>query len=496
MAIGAIFFAVLQCYEKRYPDVVSQGLGLVGTICWIGMMLSAVALLFHTVRPNSPRRWLALVLTSILNKNRETVPPEQISKQLGVDMEPVEEALSKIDVGAGNAEKCPSTIINYDDATILIFCAIDPKITSMDEFLASVARNGGGKYYPILQQLIADNQFSAADVYRAIFEAIASLDAHGIDPQWREYRKQNLLYLINAQDVPDKWFFYRSYIEVCYQEKDFEQVIAFSHKAIAEKEETDPDCASYRTSIYRFLGAAYFAQQKFNYAFPCLKAVADNTEPSIPILFMLTFLYVEIIQDYEKGMDTAQLCFMKLPESEAGEKIGYLEYRLLLWIAYCSSACGEYVKGCETLENFLNAQNNILPEEFQIGLKSRLSYLLVKCNRYDDAEFLVKEVLDAKPRDVTAVNVKGMCEMRHGRYPLAIRCFASIVEDFKSNTSRQAKYYLGEIYQNLALCEARLEHASEASRYFDLSFECGFPGVDIVEFAKAADASSETPPAS
>ena len=89
--------------------------------------------------------------------------------------------------------------------------------------------------------------------------------------------------------------------------------------------------------------------------------------------------------------------------------------------------------------------------------------------------------------NITAVNVKGMCEMRHRHFELAINCFSKIIPEFKKEKSPQARYYLGEIYNNLAICESEVGRKSDADKHFRAAFDCDYPDIDILQFAKIAN---------
>ena len=76
--------------------------------------------------------------------------------------------------------------------------------------------------------------------------------------------------------------------------------------------------------------------------------------------------------------------------------------------------------------------------------------------------------------------------MRSGHYDTAINCFVSIIPVFKKEKTKQGRYYLGEIYNNLAICEAKQGMVKESDEHFRVAFDCGYPFVDILQFAKVA----------
>lgn len=428
-----------------------------------------------------------MAITALANRNREAIPPTEISQQLGVENSDLDKNLLRVNAKVVESETCSSKDKRAKRFTIQILQKIDSNISSIDDLFAKIHEHGAGAYYPILRKLIAKEKKEKSDIYRILYEVFASVDTQGADTEEPLFRKSNLQYLLSLPDLQDQWRFYCEYIELCYENEDYDAIIDCSPKALASLDEADADCSNGRFFVYLLLGTIYLARKQYQYAIPYFKAVADHSDYPVSALFRLTYLYAEELQDYQQGLYYAQLCFIKTPDSCLGDEWNHMEYHLVKWIAYCAAACGDYEKGCETLENYLNTASGNRSDDEQIRLKSYLAYCLVRCNRYDEAARIAKEVLDADPRNPTATNVKGMCEMKNGHYPIAARCFSSIIEEFKQEKTKQSQYYLGEIYNNLAICETRLNHKPDAEEYFRHAFECGYPNVDVTEFSKVAD---------
>ena len=483
-----IFVGAVLLYEQWTLGGVDSRGGMVDSFCWVGSIVLIVLIVFHVLKPGSCRRLLYMLITALANRNREAIPREEISQQLGIDNPDVDKSLLKVNTRGVDPEECASKDMRKMNFALQILKTIDKNIASIDELFNKIRKKGAGAYYPILRRLIKQEKKPKSDIYRILYEVFTVVDPHGPDMGEPGFRKKNLECLLNIPNLQDKWQFYCEYISICYKEDNYDAVLACAHKALESIDETDVNCSNARYFIYLILGTIYLVRKQFKLAIPYYKVVADNSDYPIPALFRLAYLYVEVIQDYQQGLFYAQTCFMKSPDSSVKGEWHKMEYQLVKWIAYCSSACGEYEKGCETLENYLNTAGASRSEDERLILRSYLSYLLVKCNQYVEAERVAKEILEADPRNATAVNVKGMCELQKGHYLIAARCFSSIIDEFKDEKLRQSKYYLGEIYNNLAICEARLNHAPVASQYFCDSFECGYPCVDVTEFSKVADA--------
>lgn len=457
-------------------------------ICYIILVGLILLMVCHVGYPGFFRRLLYMGITAFANRNREALPPKEISQRLGLDDEELDKNLLNISQKTVDEESNSSKEMQPNSISIQLLHKIDKQAKSVDDLLDKVENEGVVQYCPILRQLIVQENTDEANRLRVIYEALVSFDRHRLDAAEREFRKENLLYLIDITAVQDgKWRFYRALIAMCFQENDYDQVIAFSQKAIASIDETDEKSKSFRNLLYQSLGAIYFERKQYQFAIPYFMSVTTRSELYYTALFVLAFIYIKIFQNYDHGLYYAQLCFASLPDTNTDGSVAKIEHFLLGWIAYCSVACHEYEKGCMTLENSLSSPSAKRTVNEQIQLKTYLSYLLVKCERHAEAENMVEDVLSTEPRNATALNVRGMCEMRNGNYLVAARCFSSIIDDFKEETSKQSKYFLGEIYNNLAICEAYLGCDAVSVKYFHNAFECGYPNVAVSVFAKVTD---------
>ena len=137
-----------------------------------------------------------------------------------------------------------------------------------------------------------------------------------------------------------------------------------------------------------------------------------------------------------------------------------------------------------SLENYLKAAT--IPLDDRADLEACLAYLYIRRGEYGKASSLTTKVLLNDPMNITAVNVKGVLEMREGKYDVAINCFSKIISDFENEETQQARYYAGEIYNNLAICEAKVGKAKDADIHFREAFKHGYPDVAVALFAKVA----------
>ena len=482
IGIAGIAYLAMWFFKKEY---LGQGQGdCVISVCYLTLFVAVILFGIHLWYPGECRRILAMLVTALVNHNREAVPPKEIRDQLGVDGDVIDKKLVKV----ANTEVtiCSEQKASKSDFSLEILRKVAPQMTSLEDFFDEVEKTGAKRYYPILRRLIKDEDKSISSICRIMYEFVSDMDKLSYDTDDPTYRKDNLKWLIECEEIDDKWRFYCRYIDICYRDEEYDRIVECAHGAINCTSDEDSKCGARRAYVYILLASIYLERSQYNYAIPYFEEVLKISKIRVPALYRLAYIYYKVLCDYRKGLYYAQLCCLELSDFDDADVGNQMECNLMNWIAYCSAACGEYAQGCTTLENYLASASGKCSKDEMNCVESCLTYLLIKVGKLDEAYSLSKKVLSYDPRDITAVNVKGMCEMRLGHYDIAINCFVSIIPEFKKEKTRQAKYYLGEIYNNLAICEARLGQKSDADEHFRAAFSCDYPNVDVSQFAKIA----------
>lgn len=483
LGLAAMIYFAMWYFNNVY--LVQGQSGNIISVCYLSLVGLALLFLIHLFYPGRFRWVLAMALTAIANHNREAIPPKEIADQLGIDGQ-LDKDLARVTNAEMNIKTCSDNNGVKTELTVKFLKKIDPKVSSIEELFNRIQDKGPRQYYPIIRKLISKEHNKLSMLYRAVYEFVAEVDKSTFDKEEHKYRKENLKCLICAKDLNDIWLFHSAFIEVFYQDEDYDEIIEQSQTILSSIETSNPKSIECRTYVYFILGSIYMERKQYNYAIPYLEEVGRTSSMPVPALFRLAHLYSDVFQNYKLGLEYSQLCFAKLSDLQDPELWNHMEWRLIQWIVYCSAACGEYEKGYITLENYLKSTKSKLTIEKRADFEACLAYLSTKTNKWDNADNLSKKALSCNPMNVTAVNVKGMCEMRNGHFELAINCFAKIIPEFKKEKALQAKYYLGEIYNNLAICEAKLGRNQEADEHFRAAFDCGYPMIDLSEFAKIA----------
>lgn len=460
--------------------------GGVVAVCCLMLVVLAFLLLSHICYPGSFRRVLAMIVTAIVNRNREAIPPKEITNQLGIGGDAIDKKLVKVANSEMTTSACSERQVRKSDLSLKVLQKVDPQISSVEELFRKVSQTGGKQYFPILRRLHKTENEKFSAVYHLVYEWISDMDEASLDANETAYRKENLKWLINDKNIQDKWLYYRNYIDLCYKDEEYDSIIRCAHEAIICIDDTNSMCSIMRAHVYYLLGSIYLEREQYCYAIPYLEEVVRISKIRVPALFRLAYVYCNVMQDYLKGLRYAQRCFAELPDYDNHEVGAKIERRLIGLIAYCSASCEEYAEGCTTLENYLASTSAKDSKDGLTSIKSNLAYLLIKVGRWENADSLSKEVLSFDPIDYTAINVKGMCAMRHNHYEIAVNCFSKIAPEFEKETSRQSKYFLGEIYNNLAICETKLGRKTEADKHFREAFACGYPAIDVSQFSMIA----------
>ena len=482
LGLMGIIYLAIRIFTSQYLTSSQSQSGCVVTVCYLALVVLCVLLFLHIFYPGSFRRTVAVVITAIVNKGGQTVPPKEIMKSMGVDSDVDKDT---VNVAKSKMPECKVTRHrpSIDKAALDWLHEIDPGVLSIEAFFEKVEQKGATQFYPVIRKLIQTEKSKKGDFYHLMYELVSMVDT-SINKDERTYRKENLRYLIALDGGLDKWNFCCTYIDICYKDEDYGAIIDFAQKIIAVIDDSDKKCSARRSYVYIHLGSIYMEMKQYNLAIPYLNEVVRISSVTLPALYRLAHLYANVLHNYEKGLYYSQLCFSKLADENGDKTFSYMEIRLIRWIAYCSAACGEFDKGCVTLENYLKVAT--IPLDERADLEACLAYLELKVGEYDKASSLVKVVLERDPMNITAVNVKGMLEMRNGNYDIAINCFTNIIHDFEEEKTQQARYYAGEIYNNLAICEARTGKRDAADKHFREAFNHGYPDVAVSQFAKVA----------
>lgn len=483
IGLMTIVYAAMWVFEKEY-HVPGQG-SCVIDICYLILLVLIVLFFVHLCRPGLWRNLVAMLITAFVNRNREAVPPKEIADKLGVEKDVVDKKIAKIANSELEEKSCSNLQAKETDFSLEILKKIAPHISSWEEFFDEVEVSGAKNYYSVLRRLIRDEKSDFSIIYRIMYEIISDTDQISFDIDEPTYRKENLKCLIKCRAGNGRWQFYCSYIGICYKEEEYDSIIECAQDAI--KSIGDEDChgPSRRAYVYALLGSIYLEHAQYSYAISYFEGVLQNSAIRVPALYRLAYIYI-LLHDYQKCLYYARLCFSELSDYDNAELLNSMEYNLTRWIAYCTAACGEFEDGVSFVENYLVSASSKITKGEQNEIESCLTYLLTKVGKWDKAYALSKKVLNHDPMDVTSVNVKGMYEMRSGHYDTAINCFVSIIPVFKKEKTKQGRYYLGEIYNNLAICEAKQGMVKESDEHFRVAFDCGYPFVDILQFAKVA----------
>lgn len=485
--MGIIYFA-MRFFTNQYLTSSQSQSSCVVTVCYLALVVLCVLLFLHIFYPGSFRRTVAVAITAIVNKGGQAVPPKEIMKSIGVDSDSdVDSDVDKdtVNVAKSKIPECKATRHrpSIDKAALDWLHEIDPGVPSLETFFEKVEQKGATQFYPIIRKLIQTEKSKKGDFYHLMYELVSMVDT-SINNDERTYRKENLRYLIALDGDWDKWNFCCTYIDICYKDEDYSAIIDFAQKIIAVIDDSDKKSSARRSYVYIHLGSIYMEMKQYDLAIPYLNEVVRISSVTLPALYRLAHLYANVLHNYEKGLYYSQLCFSKLSDENGDKSFSYMEIGVIRWIAYCSAACGEFDKGCVTLENYLKVAT--IPVDEKADLEACLAYLELKVGAYDKASSLVKGVLERDPMNITAVNVKGMLEMRNGNYDIAINCFTNIIHSFEEEKTQQARYYAGEIYNNLAICEARTGRREAADKHFREAFNHGYPDVAVSQFAKVA----------
>ena len=483
MGLAALICFAMWYFKKEY--LVQGQSGNVISVCYLTLVVLAVLFLLHLFYPGCFRRLLAMIAIAIANHNRETIPPKEITDQLGIDGQ-LDINLARVTNAEMNMKTCSENTDVKTELKVEFLKKIDPQVSSMEELFNRIRARGSRQYYPIIRELISKEHDKLSMLYRAVYEFIAEVDKSAFDKEEHKFRKENLKCLVSTKVLNDTWPFQSAFLEVFYQDEDYDEIIEKSQTILSSIAASNPRSIDCRTYVYFMLGSIYMERKQYNYAVPYLEEVGRTSSMPIPALFRLAHLYSNVFHNYKLGLEYSQACFVKLSDLKDPELRNDMECKLIHSIAYCSAACGEYNQGYVTLENYLQSTKAELTIKDRAVFEAYLAYLSVKTDKWDNADNLSQKALSCDPMNVTAVNVKGMCEMRHGHFELAINCFAKIIPEFKKEKAPQAKYYLGEIYNNLAICEAKLGRNEEADDHFRAAFDCGYPMIDLSQFAKIA----------
>lgn len=482
LGLMGIIYLAMRIFTNQYLTSSQNQSSCVVTVCYLALVVLCVLLFLHIFYPGSFRRTVAVVITAIVNKGGQTVPPKVIMKSMGVDSDVDKDT---VNIAKSKMPECQATghKPSIDQTTLDWLHEIDPDVSSLESFFDKVGQKGATQFYPIIRKLIQTEKSKKGDFYHLMYELVSMVDT-SINNDERTYRKENLRYLITLDGDWDKWNFCCTYIDICYKDEDYGAIIDFAQKIIAVIDDSDKKCSARRSYVYIHLGSIYMEMKQYDLAIPYLKEVVRISSVTLPALYRLAHLYANVLRDYEKGLYYSQLCFSKLSDENGDKSFSYMEVRLIRWIAYCSAACGEFDKGCVTLENYLKVAT--IPFDERAYLEACLAYFDLKVGKYGKASSLVIGVLERDPMNITAVNVKGMLEMRNGNYDIAINCFTNIIHHFEEEKTLQARYYAGEIYNNLAICEARTGKREAADKHFREAFNHGYPDVAVSQFAKVA----------
>lgn len=484
---GIVYFAM--CFFEKEYAVQGQN-SVVIEVCYLALICLVLLFLIHLFYPGAFRRRLAMIVTAIVNRNRETISPNEIAEELGADSSSLDKNLARVSNAELTTKACTRNKATNSDLPSKLLKKIDPNVSSLEEFFKKISDVGPSRYYPIIRKLILSEKDKLSDMYRAIYEFVAELVAevgHSVfDKDEHEFRKENLKCLIETKGISNKWPFYCAFMEVFYRDGEYDLIIEKSQAILSDIETSNHRGIECRAFVCIMLGSIYMERKQYNYAIPYLEEVARTSSNPVPALFRLAHLYADVLHNYKLGLEYSQLCFSKLADQKDAGMWNSMECKLIRWIVYCAAACEEYNEGFVTLENFLQSTKTPLTLEDRSDLEGCLAYLAIKDGRCDNAHELSEKVLSCDPMNVTAVNVKGMCEMQQGHFDVAINCFTKIIPEFKKEKAPQAKYYLGEIYNNLAICEAKLGRKNEADEHFRAAFNCNYPNVDVLNFSKIA----------
>lgn len=481
--LTGIIYLAMWIFTNRYLPSSQPQNSFVITVCYLALIVLCVLLFLHVFCPGSFRRTVAMVIAAIVNKGGQTVPPKEIMKSMGVDNDVDTDT---VNVAKSKMPECQAMghRPGIDQATLDWLHEIDPDALSLESFFDKVEQKGATQFYPIIRKLIQTEKSKKGDFFHLMFELVSMADT-SINHDERTYRKENLRYLIALDGGWDKWNFCCTYINICYKDEDYGAIIDFAQKIIAVIDDSDKKSSARRSYVYIHLGSIYMEMKQYDLAIPYLKEVVRISSVTLPALYRLAHLYANVLHDYKKGLYYSQLCFSKLSDENGDKSFSYMEIRLIRWIAYCSAACGEFNQGCVTLENYLKAAT--IPLDDKADLEACLAYLYIRRGEYNKASSLTTKVLLNDPMNITAVNVKGVLEMREGKYDVAINCFSKIISDFEKEKTQQARYYAGEIYNNLAICEAKVGKAKDADIHFREAFKHGYPDVAVALFVKVAE---------
>ena len=94
MGLAGVDYLAMWFFKKEYL-MQEQG-GFVISVCYLVFLALLLLFIFHLFYPGSCRRILVMVVTAIVNRNREAIPPKEITDQLGGESEVIDKKIVKV----------------------------------------------------------------------------------------------------------------------------------------------------------------------------------------------------------------------------------------------------------------------------------------------------------------------------------------------------------------------------------------------------------------
>lgn len=196
-----------------------------------------------------------------------------------------------------------------------------------------------------------------------------------------------------------------------------------------------------------------------------LKRALSLSKESIIYEYKIAMIYFHGICNPRKALEYARKAFSHISDKEDDD----LYQDLIILLSFLEAF----------MENFQIAYEYIEASQLSsVTVLSYKSYIAYKLGKLDEAESLYTEVLKQAPKDVTAINVKGLLQLDRKEYALAEHSFETILPEFEKETDIYNKFYTAEIYYNKGICNLKLNKFEQAINDFKKAETLGYTKFD------------------
>ncbi|MBE6444930.1 MAG: tetratricopeptide repeat protein [Alphaproteobacteria bacterium] len=305
--------------------------------------------------------------------------------------------------------------------------------------------------------------------------AVLAEMAYSMIEEEKDYNKEDrisvLRIIINHYDAVTPEIYVNGLLNLAsiYSDTDNnDAVLKLTYKAIyiSKQNKLDSSLLSYAYYIQTFV---FLVQKKLSQALAAAKEglkYADETKEAL-FYYLEAIIYFNFYNNTEMAEQYAKLSWSKLTSADTFSGLLVQIYYFSLFFNH------KYDEACEFLSIYCNSDTS----STQIR---NLPYLLVKCNRIEEAEKLAEEYKKQhENQQLDSINnALAMIAMRNSDYEKAIYLFTEILPSFESGDTNYEKYFYAEILYNRGICYLKLNNFAKAKIDINKAMELNFDDVD------------------